>query len=181
MPRTIARVLAFFSLLAISTQVTGQAAPNNFLGGFEGAPVIELNEARVERFIAVGEAMKAQQIEYEDELNAPPSIDSWAQAAEGNDQISRIIKRNGFKDGEDFALTSYAIMLAMGAVEIDANRAQMEQATAQLKAMKDQLPPETYTMMEQQLLGAFAIFDNVPAGNLALVRKHRDALTAISD
>lgn len=179
MPLAIARPLVLFVLLAASAGAQTQTAADNFLSGFEGAEVVELDEATVKRFIDVGEALKAQQVDYADELDEPPSIRSWAQAADGNDQINRVIRQHGFKDGEDFALTSYAIMLAMGAVELDANRAEMEQARAQLNAMKDQLPPETYTMMEQQLLGAFAIFDNVPPGNLALVRKYREALTAI--
>jgi hypothetical protein len=179
MTHAIARCLAFFALLFVSVGALAQTASNSFLSGFEGAEIIALDEATVKRFIDVGEALNAQQVDYADQLDEPPSIRSWAQAAEDNDKINRIIRQNGFKDGEDFALTSYAVMLAMGAVELDANRAEMEQARAQLKAMKDQLPPETYTMMEQQLLGAFAIFDNVPAGNLALVRKYREALSAI--
>ncbi len=176
-----ARFVALCLLLATLTVSVFATAANSVLDGFADNEVVTLTDAKVQAFIALSQEVEQMNLDLEEEMDAEPNVDNWASAMEGNAKLYSAIKRHGFASGREFALTSYAVMLAYGGLEMESNRAEMEQARAQLKAMKDQLPPETYAMMEEQMLGAFALFEDQPPENLALVRKYRAQLDALNE
>ncbi|MEM1230892.1 MAG: hypothetical protein AAGI15_10165 [Pseudomonadota bacterium] len=174
---------ALLSLMLLSALSAGlpASAATSALDGFADTQIVSLTDAKVRAFIALSKEIEAMNLDLEDEMDADPGVDSWASAVEGNATVYSALKRHGFASGKDFALTSYAVMLAYGGLEMESNRAEIEQARAQLQAMKDQLPPETYALMEEQMLGAFALFEDQPQENLALVRKYREQLDALNE
>jgi len=87
---------------------------------------------------------------------------------------------------ESFSEVHWSAMMAYGALELEKHGVEMEQARAeqqaQLEAMRAQMSPEQFAMIEQTMAGGMAMmnpFGEVPPENLALIRKYRSQLDAI--
>lgn len=141
---------------------------------FQNADKVKLTDNHVERFIAAAKELRAQKFDYQNSENQ-----DWNEAFRENAQLNGVLKRHGFDDGAAFEATVYSIVAAIGSMEMEKNRPEIEQAKAQLEQMKDQMPAETYAMLEQQMLGMAQVFDDQPAGNVEVVRKYRDQLEGL--
>ena len=69
----------------------------------------------------------------------------------------------------------------MGALAMEGQQAEIDQAMAQLEAMKGQIPEAQYQMMEQQVMGAVALFRRAPESNVRLVEKYQAELEALGE
>lgn len=167
--------------LPMGFAVTAQAEPAtsapSWAEAFNKADKITLTDSHVERFIAATKELKAQNFDYE--MPDGSGAANWSEAFRGNKQLNAIIQKHGFSDGAAFENTVYSIVAGIANMEMEANRAEIEEAKAQLAQMKDQMPAETYAMLEQQMLGITQMFSDQPAGNVEVVRKYRQQLEAL--
>lgn len=176
------RWLALLSLTLFSGFILAEEQQAGFPGAFADAEIIELTETQVEGFLNAAREFKKLDVDMEPVANPErPSIRSWSESIASDARVRAIIARNGFATPESFAQVAYSLTMAVGALEMQKNSVELEQARAQLMEMKAQLPPETYAMMEQRMLGALRMFDDQPEGNLALAGKYRSEIEAISE
>lgn len=174
--------LATWLLLAASSWAEPPAAGQNWLEAFAETKPITLTDGKIKGFIATARELHNSDFDYQPpDNNEGPSIESWAAAIAADSRVEAVIRRHGFRNAEDFARTTHSVTMALGAMEMQQHQPEIEQAKAQLAQMKDQLPPETYAMLEQQMLGAMSMFANQPEENLALVAKYRAELEKLSD
>lgn len=143
---------------------------------------VDLSEQDIERFIAAVEELQQHGSDYslpgDGKTAGEQSAWRWAQGLSANDEALAIIKRHGFDSAEQFGLVTYSITGAWMANELEKNRPHIEEAKRQLAEMKGELPPRTYQMMEQRMLGALAHYQDQPKGNRELVAKYRDEIEA---
>ena len=144
---------------------------------------VELTKTELTSFIDAVNGLKKLGVETQTK-KAGTEAGNMVQAYATNAQALSILTSNGFTP-ERFQQVAYTVGMAMAALEmkgkgaeIDAARAQQEQAMAQ---MKSQMSPEQYELMRKQLGHANTTLDqmkNQPAGNVELVGEHRKEIDA---
>lgn len=178
---SILQSLALFASLLLGVNSSVQAEPGStapsWADAFNSAEKVTLTDSHVERFIAATKELKAQNFDYE--MPDDSGTANWSEAFRQNKQLNSIIQKHGFRDGAAFENTVYSIVAGIANMEMEANRPEIEEAKAQLAQMKDQMPAETYAMLEQQMLGITQMFSDQPAGNVDVVRKYRQQLEAL--
>lgn len=144
---------------------------------------VDLSEQDIERFIAAVEELQQHGSDYslpgDGKTAGEQSAWRWAQGLSANDEALAIIKRHGFDSAEQFGLVTYSITGAWMANELEKNRPHIEEAKRQLAEMKGKLPPRTYEMMEQRMLGELARYQEQPVENRELVARYRDEIEAV--
>lgn len=175
----IASAVFLFALLPLA----GHAAPKAADGEDRPDPEpVVLNEQDIERFIAAVTELQQLGADYSPPATGKEGAEHnawrWSQGLSANDEALAIVKRHGFDSAEQFGLVTYSITRAWAANELEKNRPQIEEAKRQLAEMKGELPPRTYQMMEQRMLGALAHYQDQPKGNRELVAKYRDEIEA---
>jgi hypothetical protein len=157
----------------------GKGAPP----GLEKLPdQVKLTEKDVQGFIAATE--KLRKLEEEGKLPPAPDAKTPVEAISSSKQAIEIIDAHGFTP-QRFQDVAYSIGMSLAADEIKKTPEELAAARAkqdeQLAAMKDQISPEQYAQLKQQLAMAdrmVAEFKKLPAGNVELVRKHAAAIKA---
>ncbi|MEM7613190.1 MAG: hypothetical protein AAF270_16010 [Pseudomonadota bacterium] len=171
------RVLSVAALALFVGSSAGAQSPD-WMSQMTDVEPIELSERDVKRAIKTADqlAKAAEAGEIDESGMAPGNLDALI----ANRKAMSIIEGNDFT-AESFTSTMMNIVMAMGAAEMEDNKEEVEQATAQLEAMKSQLSPEQYEMFASQILGVQKAFANAPAGNVELVRKYKDEIEALGE
>lgn len=172
-------------VMGLAVAVIGQAqvpqAANDALEMLSNVKPMALNESHIKRFIATAEELDKRDIDImENEDKVIPTQDEMLSQVRQNSEAMSILKANGFSP-EEFSDVAMNIVVAMGALEMRKNQVEIDQAMAQLEAMKGQLPQAQYDMIASQVLGVQAAFAKAPPANVDLVEEHRDALEAIGN
>ena len=168
----VAAALALVAAAATAQQ--GQAEAQAWLEELKTAEVRELSDGDVRNMISAMTEIEA--MEGEIDTDTPNMFD----AISANDDAMAVIRRNGF-NAESFQSTVYNVVLAMGALEMRGQKEQLDQAVAQLEAMKGQIPEAQYNYMQEQVLGTIQLFQRAPESNVALVEKYKPELDAIGE
>lgn len=175
-PSLRSALLALCLVLGGTGAICANAATpsTTWANGLQSADKVKLTDDHVERFIATVKELKT----LENEFSVPDRLGNgdWEAAFAANAQANGVLQRHGFADGEAFKNTAYSIAIGFANLEMAKNQVEMEQVKAQLAAMKDQMTPETYAMIEKQLLGTMTMLDDQPAGNIDVIRKYREQL-----
>jgi hypothetical protein len=143
---------------------------------------VKLTEKDLTGFIAATE--KLRKLEAEGKLPAAPDAKTPVEAISSSQQAVEIIEAQGMTPSH-YQNVAYSIGMSLAADEIKKTPEELVAARKkqdeQLAAMKDQISPEQYAQMQQQLAMAdrmVAEFKRLPAGNVELVRKHAAAIKA---
>ena len=142
---------------------------------------MNLTEDHVERFIGAAKDFNEADIEVDDIGDG--GVPSQAEVAEkigNNPEAMRILNKHGFSP-EEFSGVSMNVIMAMGAAEMAANKAEIDQAMAQFEAMKGQIPEAQYNQMVGSILAAQEMFAKAPPGNIELVARYKGELEALGD
>ena len=180
--RTAAAVLITALLLTLAGPARAQS--DDLAAGlkmFADVEPIALTESDIEGFIAASKALDEQGVDLDVAgPDAPPTQAGMIDAMKANSEAMAIIEDNGFS-AEEFSDVTLNIVLAIGAAELAANRAEIDAAMQQMEAMKDQLPPEQYAAIREQVLGMQMMFEKAPPANIELVQRYRPQLEAIGN
>ncbi len=170
-------------ILGLMFSVAGSAqapqAANDALEMLSNIEPMALSESDVTRFISTAQEFHERDVDIMEDEDVPTQAEMLARVRENGEAMS-ILKANGFTP-EGFSDVAMNIVLAMGALEMRANQAEIDQAMAQLEAMKGQLPQAQYDKIADQVLGVQRAFAKAPPANVDLVAKHRDELDAIGE
>ncbi|MEL6870506.1 MAG: hypothetical protein AAFO81_11955 [Pseudomonadota bacterium] len=148
-----------------------------WLDALSTAEVVEFTESDVKNLLSTTKALQAAGLDDLVDDNAP--MDALA-ALEGNAEARSILKSNGYSP-EKFSSHMMNIAMAMGAAEMQANKAEIDASIAQLQMLKDQIPPAQYEALYAQVVGVQEIFARAPAGNVELAEKYRTELEALGE
>ena len=96
----------------------------------------------------------------------------------GNADVARILGQHGLTP-ERFGNVAMNLMMAIGAAEMAKQQVDMDEALAQLEAIKGQMPQAQYDMMVAQITGVQSIFARVPPENVELAKKYEPEITRI--
>lgn len=160
--------------LAAAAQAQAPADGQAWLAELRNAEVRELSDREMQNMIA---AMKDIEAMGDDIDTDTPNM---FEAIAANDEAMAVLRRNDFSP-EGFQSTVYNVVLAMGALEMQGQKEQLDQAVAQLEAMKDQLPEAQYQYMQEQVLGTIRLFEKAPESNVRLVEKYKGELDSIGE
>lgn len=160
--------------LAAAANAQDPAAGQAWLAELQTTEVRELSDRDMTNMISAMEEIEA--MEGEIDTDSPNMFD----AISGNDEAMAVLRRNDFSAAE-FESTVYNVVLAMGALEMRGQKEQLDQAVAQLEAMKGQIPEAQYQYMEQQVLGTIRLFERAPESNVNLVAKYKDELDSLGE
>ncbi len=140
-----------------------------------------LSESDMKRFIATAKEFDEKDVDFDtgNEGNVP-TREEMLEMARSNDQAMSILRSHGFEPEEYYDVTMN-VMLAMGASEMQKNKAEIDEAMAQLELMKSQIPPAQYEMLAEQVLGVQTAFAKAPASNIALVEKYKPELEKLGN
>lgn len=183
MTTTAARALTglFAVLMLISLPAAAQAPAPPGLEIIQNIEPIELTESDVERFLAASKDFDEADIDLGQPVGKePPSQAQMIEAVEANSEAMAILDEHGFT-AQHFSDVTMNIVLAIGAAEMAANKAEIEQAVQQMEAMKDQLPPAQYEAIRQQIVGVQMMFDKAPEANVQLVQRYRPQIEALGN
>ena len=177
----IATRLALLAVLLFSAGVARAQLPD----GTKGSPRA-LDEVELTRYIATLRELVKLGDELGTGLAPDPSGDaSLATGMAYSEKMRTAIESRGFTP-ESFADVHWNTMMAYMAIELEGQQAELEKAReeqqAALEAMKEQLSPEQFEQLKKSMAGAQSVFDayeQVPPGNVALVKKHRAEIAAI--
>ncbi|MEM1261253.1 MAG: hypothetical protein AAGH76_02525 [Pseudomonadota bacterium] len=144
------------------------------------APIVELSDSDVTRFIALSTEAASSDVEFEGYADDKPitNYDAFATAMRENSKAMALLNKHGFNP-ESFRDVAINIAMSMGAIEMEENRPEMEQGLAQLESMKAMMPPDQYELLSSQIKGMFAAFERAPEGNIAVVREYKTELDAL--
>jgi hypothetical protein len=141
---------------------------------------VKLTEKDVTGFIAATE--KLRKLEADGKLPPAPDAKTPVEAISSSKQAVEIIEAQGMTP-DHYQNVAYSIGMSLAADEIKKTPEELVEARKkqdeQLAAMKDQISPEQYAQLKQQLAMAdrmVAEFKRLPAGNVELVRKHAAAI-----
>ena len=160
--------------LAATANAQDPAAGQAWLAELQTAEVRELSEREMKNMLSAMEEIEA--IEGNIDTDSPNMFDAIA----ADDRAMAVLRRNDFS-AESFKSTVYNVVLAMGALEMQAQKAELDQAVAQLEAMKDQLPEAQYQYMQEQVLGTIRLFQRAPEANVRLVERFKPELDALGE
>ncbi|MEO0972480.1 MAG: hypothetical protein AAFX85_05235 [Pseudomonadota bacterium] len=110
------------------------------------------------------------------ELDGEPWDSSFADRLAGQGKAMDVLRSSGFTP-ERLHQVGYSVGMAMLVVSGDA--AEMKQEMAQMEQMKSQMTPEQWAMASASMGPALTMMkqlDDQPPGNLAVVKKHQEAL-----
>ena len=172
--RVVGLLMAAMGLLfstTASAQVPEEAQA--WLNRLETVEGRELSEREMTSLIAAMKEIEAM----EDESINTDSPNMFSAIA-ANDAARGAIEKQGFTP-ESFESVVNNLVLAMGALAMEGQKAEIEQAMAQLEAMKGQLPEAQYQMLEKQVMGTVKLFQRAPESNVRLVEKYQSELEAI--
>ena len=175
--KTLTIIVATAALTLISAGANAQQGPAEAQAWFaelQNAEVRELSERELKNMIAAMTEIEAM----EGEINTDSP--SMFEAISANDKAMAALRRNDFNP-ESFQSTVYNVVLAMGALEMRGQKEQLDQAVAQLEAMKGQIPESQYNYMKEQVLGTIQLFERAPESNVVLVEKFKPELDAIGE
>lgn len=175
--KTLTIIVAAAALALVAAGANAQqdqAAAQAWLAELKTVEVRELGEDEVKRMIAAMTEIEAMGDEID--TDSPTMFE----AIRTNDKVMGVLRRNDFK-AEDFESTVHNVVLAMGALEMRGQKEQLDQAVAQLEAMKGQLPEAQYNYMKEQVVGTIQLFERAPESNLSLVEKYKPELDAIGE
>jgi hypothetical protein len=145
--------------------------------------LVQLSESDVEHFIAASKDLQRLGIRAQRNLgNDPSSTERWAIGLQTNAEALGILRRHTF-DLPRFQQVAYSVMMAFAAEDIQ-KAAGADEMAARLEEMKSKIPPEQYEQMKQMTAAASASITaakNQPEGNVALVARYRDQITAVSE
>lgn len=153
----------------------GNAEGQAWMMALEQAEVRELSETEMKNLLAAMEDLEAMESDAID-TDTPTMFDAIASNAEAK----AILSRHDFQPA-GFQSAVYNVVLAMGALAMEGQQAEIDQAMAQLEAMKGQLPEAQYEMMEKQVMGTVALFRRAPEPNIRLVEKYQAELEALGE
>ncbi len=129
----------------------------------------KLERGEVEGYLAALSELKQLGLDLEQELGEDPS--AYAQMAAGfqvKGEWAEVLEKHGL-GGTTFHDVHLNVMMALGAVEMQANRAEAEES---MKAMEQYLTPE----QRAQMMAAFSYFDDVPPENVKLIEGFKSQL-----
>ena len=174
--KTLMIIVATAALALVAATATAQdpAAGQAWLAELQSVEVREISEREMTNMIAAMEEIEV--MEGEIDTDTP----SMFEAISANNQAMAVLRRNDFS-AESFESTVYNVVLAMGALEMQGQKEQLDQAVAQLEAMKGQLPEAQYNYMKEQVLGTIQLFQRAPESNIRLAEKYKDELDAIGE
>lgn len=173
--KTLKMIVAAAALaLAATAGAQDPAAGQAWLAELKTAEVRELSEREMKNMLSAMKEFEA--MEDEIDTDTPNMFD----AISANDEAMGVLRRNDFS-AESFQSTVYNVVLAMGALAMEAEKAQLDQAVAQLEAMKDQIPEAQYQYMQEQVLGTIRLFERAPESNVRLVEKYQDELESMGE
>ncbi|MEL6449117.1 MAG: hypothetical protein AAFQ62_14335 [Pseudomonadota bacterium] len=167
-------MLALVMGLAGVAQAQSAAEANAWMAELEQTEVRDITEGEMKRLLGAMEEIEA--MEGTINTDSPTMFD----AIQANAEASSVLSRYDF-DGQEFKVVVHNVMLAMGALAMRDQKAELDMAVQQLQAMKGQLPEAQYQALERQVLGAIQLFDRAPASNIALVEKYKEEIDAIGE
>ena len=171
----IAALALIWLMPAGAALAQGNADGQAWMMALEQAEVREISESEMKNLLAAMEDIEAMESDAID-TDTPTMFD----AIEGNAEAKAILARHDFEPGQ-FQSAVHNVVLAMGALAMEGQQAEIDQAMAQLSAMKDQLPEAQYQMMEKQVMGTIALFRRAPESNIRLVEKYQSELEALGE
>lgn len=173
--KTLMMILAAAGLtLAGAAGAQDPAAGQAWLAELQNAEVREISEREMQNMLSAMEEIEA--MEGEIDTDTP----NMFAAITANNEAMSALRRNDFSP-ESFQSTVYNVVLAMGALEMRGQKAELDQAVAQLEAMKGQIPEAQYQYMQEQVLGTIRLFERAPESNVRLVEKYKDELDALGE
>lgn len=173
MKRMMGLVVIAGLALATAAQAQDPAAAQAWMAELQSVETKELSEAEVKNVIAAMKDLDGLENSGID-TDSPDMFD----AISANNEAMSILKKNDL-DANSFRVAVVNIALALGALEVEANRPQIEATLAQMEAMKGQIPEEQFNMIQQQVTGALALVERAPKSNIELVGKYKAELDAI--
>lgn len=173
--KTLMIIVATAALaLAATANAQDPAAGQAWLAELKTAEVREFSEGELKNMISAMEELEG--MEDEIDTDTPNMFD----AISASDQAMAALRRNDFNP-ESFQSTVYNVVLAMGALEMEGQKEQLDQAVAQLEAMKGQIPEAQYNYMQEQVLGTIQLFQRAPESNVRLVEKYKGELESLGE
>jgi hypothetical protein len=183
-PNAIRALTGLIAALMLISPLAEAQAPPGAAAGLEiiqNIEPIDLTESDIERFLAASKDFDEADIDLGTQgTTEPPTQAEMIKAVEANSEAMAILDDHGFTP-KHFSDVTMNIVLAVGAAEMAANRAEIDQAMQQMEAMKDQLPPAQYEAIRQQIVGVQTMFAKAPAANIELVQRYRPQLEALGD
>ncbi|MEO1596125.1 MAG: hypothetical protein AAFS02_12865 [Pseudomonadota bacterium] len=167
-------MLALMMGLAGAAQAQSAAEANAWMAELQQTEVRDITEGEMKRLLGAMEEIEA--MEGAINTDSPSMFD----AIQANAEANSVLSRYDF-DAPEFKVVVHNVMLAMGALAMRDQKAELDMAVEQLKAMKGQLPEAQYEALERQVLGAIQLFDRAPASNIALVEKYKAEIESIGE
>jgi hypothetical protein len=153
------------------------AAPT--LGGVQTPQPVTLETDDIERFIATMGKLKNLGVNVAEQSQSDPTgMTEMNTALQANADAVLVLEDNGF-DITSFQRVGYSVMVAYAADELENADAEISMAKQQLAALKGQMSPEQYAMIERQMLGATSMLENQPPGNVDVVRPYKRQIDAV--
>lgn len=176
----IPSLLSVLIVLAVVIAPIGAQAQDDMgaamMAGELPDPIV-LKEGDVTGLITVAKELQALGLKLDDNPTGP----NFAERLAGQEKAKAILKRHNFTP-ERMQTVAYSVGLAMAAADgsLEESRAQM----AEMKAMKDSMPPEQWARMEKRMGPGMKMVEQAlkqPKSNIALVRKYEDELNSLQD
>ena len=168
---TMGLVLALCSITA-TAQVPGQ----EWVDSIADVAPVTLNDGDMKRMVKTLKALEAAEFDSVTSQALTPAAADIANNAEA----MRILSANGYS-AERFASHMQNIGMAMIALQVRDNRAEIEASLADMEEMRSMVPAEQFESMQQSITTILAMADRAPAGNIELVRKYVDEFEAIGN
>ena len=165
------------SLICIAMPPTTLAQLPGITDAERPEPVM-LTNADIERFIGALTDLKQLGVQPAQDSDSDPSgMAAMTNALQTNADAISTLDKHGF-DAVSFQRVGYSVMMAYAAGEMENASVEIAAARQQLEAMKSQMPPEQYAMLEQQILGALSMFTDQPPANVELVKPYKARIDA---
>ncbi len=107
------------------------------------------------------------------------TVDDQINAVKDNDAALKILSDAGYTP-ETFHPVVVNATIALSMAGAEGQKQEIEGAIESLKGQKDALTQEQYDQALAQMNAQLAVFDSVPAENVALAAKHQDAFAALT-
>jgi hypothetical protein len=180
------RIRTIWLALLLAALTTAGASAQPAAGPANHPPPKDLTDDEMTRYVAALDDMVALGVDAEKELGTSASDTRQAMVSLAySEKAQQIIEAHAFTP-ESFATVHWNAMAAYASLEMQGHQAEMEtarkQQAAAMESLRGQMSPEQHQQMMQSMAGAQTMmkaYQDVPPGNLALVRKHRKQLEMI--